>query len=64
MENDEQKYKYQLIENVTILFINKQIFQHFNFHECVADFAMENMKNCDFGLEKVGNFTNPEEWQP
>ena len=35
-----------------ILFIIKQIFQHFLFHECVGvnGFAME---NCNFGLEKV-----------
>ena len=53
-----------------ILFINKQIFQHFHFHEClrVNRFAMENIiENCDFGLEKswkLGNFTTPKEWQP
>ena len=36
MENDEQKYRYCLNENVAILFINKQICQHFHFHESVG----------------------------
>ena len=61
MENDEDKYKYQLNENLHTLFISKQIFQHFHFDECVGVVMENNMENCDFGLEK---FMTPEDLQP